>query len=139
MEKTKLEQKLKARRIQPTAMRMLILDFLIQHNEALGLSDLEDHFTRSDRTTLYRTLKTFHDKGMVHEIHDESGITKYALCSDECNCTYPNDMHAHFYCLECDKTLCLTELTVPPVDLPENYQPSSVNYVINGTCSACAS
>jgi Fur family transcriptional regulator, ferric uptake regulator len=120
-------------------MRLLVLEFLIRHKEALSLSDLEHHFTRSDRTTLYRTLKTFHEKGVVHEIHDDSGNTKYALCSEDCNCSYPNDMHPHFYCSECETTLCLSDLAIPPVELPGNFLPASVNFVINGTCSSCAS
>ncbi len=139
MDKKTLEQKLKARNVQPTAMRLLVLEFLFRNKEALSLSDLEHHFTRSDRTTLYRTLKTFHEKGVVHEIHDDSGNAKYALCSEDCSCSYPNDMHAHFYCSACETTLCLSDLPIPSVELPENFRPASANFVINGTCSACAS
>ncbi|MEX2457345.1 MAG: hypothetical protein WD381_08510, partial [Balneolaceae bacterium] len=57
------EQRLQTRNIQPTAMRMLVVDFLVQHKVAVSLSDLEEHFSHSDRTTLYRTLKTFQEKG----------------------------------------------------------------------------
>lgn len=80
------EKRLKSRNIQPTAMRLLVLDFLTRNRSAVSLADLEESFDRSDRTTLYRTLKTFLEHGLVHQIHDESGTAKYALCAEECTC-----------------------------------------------------
>ena len=129
--------KLESRNIKPTAMRLLVLEYLVEKDEAVNLSDVEHHFSRSDRTTLYRTLKTFEENGLVHEIHDLSGSTKYALCADGCSCTYPKDIHVHFYCNSCQKTFCFPDRTVPAITLPENYQPASGDFVINGTCPAC--
>jgi len=121
-----LVEKLESRNIKPTAMRLLVLEYLV-----------EQHFNKSDRTTLYRTLKTFEDKGLVHEIHDLSGSAKYALCADDCSCTYPDDVHVHFYCNSCKKTFCFPDRPVPSISLPEEYQPLSGDFVINGICPAC--
>lgn len=132
-----LIDKLKNRGIKPTAMRLLVLEYLVEKDEAVNLSDVENHFSHSDRTTLYRTLKTFEENGLVHEIHDLSGSAKYALCADDCSCTYPEDLHVHFYCNSCKNTYCFPEQSVPKIDLPENYQPVSGNFVINGICPAC--
>jgi hypothetical protein len=63
MEKEKCEQILASKKISPTAMRMLTLDFLLKQSAAVSLSDIENYFFRSDRITLYRTLKTFEKKG----------------------------------------------------------------------------
>jgi Fur family transcriptional regulator, ferric uptake regulator len=131
------EKKLQARNIQPTAMRLLVLDFLEHQQKAVSLADLEEHLSRSDRATLYRTLKTFHEHGLVHQIFDNSGNAKYALCSDDCTCSYPDDMHVHFYCTVCEKAYCFQQLSIPEIELPENFKPDSVNFVINGTCAAC--
>jgi len=139
MQAKQLEEKLQARDIQPTAMRLLVLDYLVKRDAAVSLSDLENHLNRSDRTTMYRTLKTFQENGLVHQIHDDSGNTKYALCRDDCTCTYPDDMHVHFYCSRCEKTYCFPHLNIPEMDLPGSFEPKSVNFVVNGTCPACSS
>lgn len=132
-----LEAKLMRRQIQPTAVRLLILDFMIRCGVAVSLSDLEEEFPRSDRTTLWRTLNVFHDHGLVHEIHDESGTRKFALCEDDCHCAYPADMHPHFHCSECSRTYCFSDVRIPEMKLPETFHPTSVNFVINGTCPSC--
>ncbi len=54
-----LESILIAKQITPTAMRLLVLEFLLKQKTAISLSDLEKEFERSDRTTLYRTLIVF--------------------------------------------------------------------------------
>lgn len=120
-------------------MRLRVVNYMIQHRAAISLADLEKVFTRSDRTTLYRTLKTFEEQGLVHQIHDEGGSTKYALCADDCTCTYPDDTHVHFHCNNCDETYCFTDLSAPKVTLPAGFHALSGNFVINGTCSPCAS
>ncbi|NBC03475.1 MAG: transcriptional repressor [Bacteroidetes bacterium] len=132
-----LIEKLEKRSIKPTAMRLLVLEYLVQKDEAVNLSDVEQHFSKSDRTTLYRTLKTFEDKGLVHEIHDLSGSAKYALCADDCSCAYPEDVHVHFYCNSCKKTYCFPDRSVPSISLPDDYQPVSGDFVINGVCPTC--
>ena len=132
------EQRLESRHIQPTAMRLRVLRYLSDRRAAVSLADLEQHFSKSDRTTLYRTLKTFQEHGVVHQIYDESGSTKYGLCAENCTCSYPDDMHAHFYCSSCDNTYCLQKLSIPNVDLPDGFSPSYGNFVITGSCPDCS-
>ena len=79
-----LDKTLKQKEIRPTAMRLLVLDYLRQQKAAVSLNNLESFFHRSDRITLYRTLKTFEVKGLVHHIDDGSGSVKYALCPEDC-------------------------------------------------------
>jgi len=119
-------------------MRLLVVDYLIQRKAAVSLSDLENHFSHSDRTTLYRTLKTFQENGLVHQIHDESGVSKYALCAEDCTCSYPDDMHVHFYCTSCENTFCFPHLSIPTFDLPDQFIPSKGNFVITGDCPSCS-
>ncbi|MEX0773108.1 MAG: transcriptional repressor [Balneolales bacterium] len=133
-----LEQRLLLRKIQPTSMRLLVLDCLVQQEAAVSLSDLEKLLSRSDRITLYRTMKTFEEKGLVHQIHDNSGIAKFALCATDCSCSYPDDVHIHFYCSPCDTTYCMPQLSVPHFDLPENFRADSGNFVISGHCPSCS-
>jgi len=133
------EERLQSRDIQPTAMRVMILNFMLQQKAAVSLSDLESRFSRSDRTTLYRTLQTFREKGLVHQIFDQSGSSKYALCAEDCSCSYPDDMHLHFYCSNCENTFCFTDQSIPAFDLPSGFTTAHGNFVITGKCSSCSS
>ena len=55
----------------------------------------------------------FEENGIVHQIEDGTGITKYALCEPGCNCEIEQDLHLHFRCSNCNETVCLTEHKIP--------------------------
>lgn len=124
--------------IRPTAMRVLIYKFLLEKQAAAALTDIENHFEQSDRTTLYRTVKTFEEKGIVHQIDDGTGIAKYALCEEGCNCEMETDLHLHFHCNTCDETICLTNHKIPHINLPEGFIAENANLVIKGVCDKCS-
>ncbi|MEQ8420735.1 MAG: transcriptional repressor [Arenibacter algicola] len=135
---TEIEKKLENNGIRPTAMRILIYKFMAQKEVAIALTDIEDAFVKAERTTLYRTLKTFEDKGIVHHIDDGTGISKYALCEQGCNCELDQDLHLHFHCSNCDKTVCLTDHKIPHINLPNGYIAEDANLVITGICEKCS-
>jgi Fur family ferric uptake transcriptional regulator len=135
---TEIEKKLENNGIRPTAMRILIYKFMAQKEVAIALTDIEDAFDKAERTTLYRTLKTFEDKGIVHHIDDGTGISKYALCEQGCNCELDQDLHLHFHCSNCDKTVCLTDHKIPHINLPDGYIAEDANLVITGICEKCS-
>ena len=131
-----LEHKLKDNSIQPTAMRLLVLKFLTEQNKAVSLQDSEKAFEKSDKSTLFRTLKTFEKNTIIHSIEDGSGHLKYALCLEGCSCS-PVDLHYHFHCNICKETFCLTEVNVPTIELPKNFEMQQANMVIKGICGNC--
>ena len=90
-----LENKLTQKGINPTAMRLLVLEKLSQQKAAISHKELTALFDRADATTLFRTLKTFLKHKLIHTIEDGTGLIKYALCQEGCTCT-PNDLHSHF-------------------------------------------
>lgn len=120
-------------------MRILTFRFMARKKAAISLSDLETFFEKSDRTTLYRTLKTFEENGIVHQINDGNGIPKYALCQDGCDHQVHNDLHLHFHCKQCEETHCLTEHLIPQINLPEGYLVQDMDLVVNGLCDKCTS
>jgi len=136
MNDKKKEALLHSRNIKPTAMRELVLDVLSRQTAAIGLPELEAHFEKADRTTLYRTLKTFEEKKLIHKIVDGTGSVKYALCSETCECE-PEDLHVHFLCDKCERTYCLYDIPVPTINLPSGFQLEGVNMVVNGICASC--
>ena len=76
----KEENILKDRKIKPTAVRLLVLRQLMEIDKAVSLKDLEQILVHSDKSTIFRTLKTFEQQRLIHSIADGSGVTKYALC-----------------------------------------------------------
>lgn len=124
--------------IRPTAMRILVYKTLSKQKTAISLTDLENDFEAVDRTTLYRTIKTFEKNGVVHAIEDGTGITKYALCPPFCNSEEHKDLHLHFHCEICEETTCLTDYSIPKIRLPKNYNVRDVNLTVSGSCAKCS-
>ena len=132
-----VEKILAHKQVRPTAMRLLVYKFLAAKERAVTLTDIENAFVKSDRTTLYRTIKTFSENGIVHQIEDGTGVAKFALCEDGCNCDIENDLHLHFHCNVCNQTQCLTDRKIPQIKLPAGYKAIDVNLVVKGVCNTC--
>lgn len=132
----KLENRLNKSDIKPTAMRILVLQYLTEQTKAVSLSDIETAFERADKSTLFRTLKTFEKSKLIHSIEDGTGHLKYALCLEGCSCS-PIDLHYHFHCNKCKETFCLTTLNIPNIELPKNFEMQQANMVIKGICANC--
>jgi len=123
--------------VKPTAMRLLILRYLISNKVMASLTDIENHFYKSERTTLYRTLKTFVDNNIAHKVEDGTGITKYAICPENCHCSIDSDLHVHFHCNICGETTCLPDNKIPSLNLPKTFILEEINLVVKGTCDKC--
>lgn len=131
------EQKLIQKNVNPTAMRILVMDLLLEQNCAISLSEIEKGLLPADRITIYRTIKTFEEKGLVHVINDGTGSPKYALCLDECSTSEHHDLHVHFYCISCKETSCLPDSKIPAVSLPDGFSSLETELVVKGICKQC--
>ncbi len=132
----KIENELTQRHIKPTAMRILVLQYFMEQTRAVSLQDIELSFVNADKSTLYRTLKTFEKNKLVHTIDDGTKQLKYALCLSTCQCE-AIDQHYHFHCLNCENTYCLTSLNIPTIELPQDFTMKQANLVIKGRCANC--
>jgi len=133
-----IEKLLNDHKVRPTAMRILIYKFMAKKERAITLTEIEQAFVKSDRATLSRTIKTFETSTIIHQIDDGTGVPKYALCEPGCNCEIDQDLHIHFHCTNCDETVCLTDLKIPNINLPEGYIAENVNLVVKGVCEKCS-
>lgn len=131
-----LESRLEDRNIRPTAVRLLVLKELVESQTALSLKELEGKFERADTATLYRTLKTFEEKKLIHSIDDGSGSVKYALCEEGCECA-TGDQHVHFHCSSCGETFCFSQSKIPAIQIPSGFRAMSANMVYKGICPNC--
>jgi Fur family transcriptional regulator, ferric uptake regulator len=124
--------------LKSTACRNEVLQLFLNIPQALGQSDIEKNIDPGfDRVTVYRTLKTFLDKGLIHKVLDDAGTTKYALCN-ECGENNHNHEHVHFKCNNCGQTLCLDKIAIPVINLPEGFKITEKNILVHGTCKNCS-
>ena len=136
METAILTEQLKKKAINPTAMRLLILDQLSKSEVAMSVDDLELALETADRVTIYRTLKKFEENNLVHPIEDGTGALKYALCETNCQCT-TEFTHAHFHCNKCNQTYCLRNIQLPEIKLPKNFEAEQSSFILKGICDKC--
>ena len=125
-------------KIRSTEIRRQVLNvFMDVPDKALSNQDIEEHFDKIDRVTLYRVLKTFEESGLIHQAIDGSNKTKYAYCTDGCTTHHHHDEHAHFYCTQCETTNCLEMVNVPVVKVPKEYLLQDAQLVLSGLCKNC--
>ena len=130
---------LKDFRLRTTQTRQEILHLFLRSDYALSHGDIEKEIDSSlDRVTVYRTLKTFLDKGLIHKVLDDEGSLKYALCNEACSVAGHHHNHVHFKCTLCGQTNCLTNVEIPTVKLPKGYRAKEINLLIQGVCEACS-
>jgi Fur family ferric uptake transcriptional regulator/Fur family zinc uptake transcriptional regulator len=90
-----------------------------------------------DEVTLYRTLATLVEAGLVHSVHGIDGVWRY--------CPQPVEQpgcpgnHAHFLCTRCGSMRCLVEEPMPRVTVPRGAVVHGRHFLAHGLCAACSS
>jgi Fur family ferric uptake transcriptional regulator len=133
------EDILKNSALSVTASRKRILEIFLSADNALAHQDIETKCAEQyDRVTIYRTLQTFLEKGIIHNIPSTDNMVRYALCNETCITSgHHHDNHVHFKCDDCGKTVCLDDVNIPAVNLPKGYTMKEINMVVNGICKSC--
>lgn len=129
---------LKKNQLSVTESRKKILELFIHSKGALAHGDIEklssEHF---DRVTVYRTLQTFVEKGIIHSIPTADNSVRYALCKDDCSAGHHHDNHVHFVCDKCSTMFCLDHVHVPAVEVPSGFLTKQTDVLISGICPNC--
>ena len=128
---------LKSNKLRVTPVRKDLLSIFIDSKVALSNQDIEDQLQEVDRITLYRTLKSFQEKGIIHRAFDGTDTARYAACSDGCNAHAHHDEHLHFHCSVCDNTFCVDEIKIPKLEMPKGFTAQKTNIVVDGICEKC--
>ena len=133
-----IQQLLKRNQLSVTDSRSKILELFLQQNGALAHADIEKKSGASfDRVTVYRTLQTFVEKGIIHTIPTTDNSVRYALCKDNCSEGHHHDNHVHFICLKCGTTLCLEEVVAPEIKIRKGFSVNEIEVVVKGICMDC--
>lgn len=129
---------LKRNQLSITEARKKILSLFLHEPGALAHAAIEKKTgEKIDRVTVYRTLQSFLEKGIIHAIPTSDNSIQYALCKDDCSQGHHHDNHVHFICSECRKTICMEGVDIPSVRLPSGFQPTEWQMIIKGICKDC--
>jgi Fur family ferric uptake transcriptional regulator len=123
--------------LRRTNIREQILTLFLRQDRALSKSDVETHLGEIDRITLYRTLKAFEEKGIIHQALDGTDNPKYALCPEECGSEEHQHNHAHFHCRNCNDTFCIDDVSLPNFRELKGHRVDQVELVVQGVCEGC--
>lgn len=136
--KTRIEHLLRSNQLSITGSRKMVLKLFMENDVALDHAAIEKGTgEKYDRVTIYRTLQSFVEKGIIHPIPTNDNSTVYALCK-ECDHGFHHDNHVHFVCSKCNNTQCLDDVLVPEVKLPDGFLPYATQMTVTGTCKKCA-
>lgn len=134
----RISQTLLRHELRQTPVRRAVLQVLADSPFALSGHEIEQKIgAETDRITLYRTLKTFEENGLVHRVIDTSDVVRYAACSIECSAHEHFDNHVHFKCTACQHIYCLNQVAVPAVTLPAKFEAKTRDYLLAGVCREC--
>jgi Fur family transcriptional regulator, ferric uptake regulator len=135
---TDIKDILKRNKLSVTASREKILNLFLEQTGALAHGDIEKRAgEKFDRVTVYRTLQTFVEKGIIHTIPTADNSIRYALCKDDCEEGHHHDHHIHFVCTNCNNTYCLDNVVTPEIKLPQGYAARQIEVVVEGICRDC--
>jgi len=135
---TDIKEILKRSQLSVTASREKILHLFLEEAGALAHGDIEKKAgEKFDRVTVYRTLQTFVEKGIIHTIPTVDNSIRYALCKDNCAEGHHHDHHIHFVCIKCRNTYCLDDIVTPEIKLPVGYSSSHIEVIVDGVCKNC--
>ena len=134
---------LKARRILKTAKlyctagRVAVLRILLKADKPLRQDQIAQRLSaRSfDRVTIYRTLESLLEVGLVHKAFLDERARHFELAR---NCS-ETQCHPHFTCTSCGSTHCLTEMSIPKVKgTHKGFLIHRQQTRLEGLCPACA-
>jgi Fur family ferric uptake transcriptional regulator len=135
---TRVDDILRRNSLSVTESRKKILNLFLNVSGALAHGDIERKAgEKFDRVTVYRTLQTFVEKGIIHTIPTTDNSVRYALCKDNCTEGHHHDNHVHFICLKCGSTLCMEDVIVPEIRMSKGYSVNEIEVVVKGICLNC--
>ncbi len=136
LNENKYTELLVSHHIKPTTNRILVVKTLYSATRPMSLSELEGRILTINKSGIFRALILFKEHRLLHVIEDGSEGVRYELCMSHDKAS-DDDMHVHFHCERCGKTFCLDNTGIPPVELPDGYAMTTVNYVVKGICPEC--
>jgi Fur family ferric uptake transcriptional regulator len=129
---------LKAASVRATSARIAVLSHLLKKSCPVSHGDLwkKKRIRSFNRVTVYRTLLTLQERGIVHAVQGTDGVWRFcAHDPEQAGC--PGN-HPHFICTRCRRMYCLLGQRMPFVEVPEGTEVKAKQLVVYGYCPECA-
>mgnify|MGYP002813940016 CR=1 FL=1 len=132
----KSESMLASASLYKTAPRVAVLDVLLNAGRPLTQGQIVQRLGKGpfDKVTIYRTLESFCEAGLVHKVflQDRCGYFEPAQ-----NCT-EKQCHPHFTCTSCGGTSCMTDISLPMAKSPhKGFVIRRQRVQLEGLCPKC--
>ncbi len=121
--------------LTPSVQRVAILAWLVEHPEhptaECIYNALRHRLLKLSRATVYNTVRTFVDRGLVSKVYIEEYELRY-----DANVA----AHAHFKCKVCGAVMDLGDVPhdlAQTVALPDGYRSDALAVTLWGCCPAC--
>lgn len=122
--------------LRPTKARSEVLEALLGAGRSLSHAELAEILPGLDKVTVFRSLKTLRDSGLLHSVRSLDGVLRYVVNpSGVKGCP---GSHPHFLCLDCGTLNCLEGQELPRIDVPVGAEVRGKQFLVYGTCAACA-
>jgi Fe2+ or Zn2+ uptake regulation protein len=128
---------LKAAKLYRTPSRIAVVKVLLRSTTPLTQDQISTTLgqRKLDRVTVYRTLSSLVETGLVHKAYLDKRAWHFEL-ADRCGRV---QCHPHFTCRGCGLTKCLTEFSVPLVKgLKKGFVIHRQQVRLEGLCPDCA-
>jgi Fe2+ or Zn2+ uptake regulation protein len=111
--------------LRVTKARLAVLQFILQSRRAVSHADVESGLDDQhiDRVTLYRTLDTLADAGLLAKSIGSDRVARFV--------PIPRGDHR-------GRLYCLPAKPPKPAALPEGFEASNVELNVHGVCADCA-
>ncbi len=127
---------LHTRNLKVTNNRIEVLNAIEEYDKAIPYSKIQKQVDSIDRVTLYRTLNSLIESGLIHKVSVENDETFYAICSQQCTTKEHNHQHVHFKCTICNEVSCVQSNSIETLNLP-GYKIESFEIQAKGVCYSC--
>lgn len=125
--------------LRNTPIRLDMLNLFINANKALSSKTLIKKLgNKYNRVSIFRTIKSFVEKGIIHSIPIAKDYVVYSICRNNCREGNHLDQHYHFYCNICEHTYCMNDFYFDQGILPAGYNTERINILLEGVCKKCS-
>lgn len=126
---------LAARGVRPTQQRIAVYHYLLAHRTHPSADAIYQALSREfpvfSRTTIYNTLNTLADAGLISVINIRADEQRFDACTED---------HGHFLCSVCDT---IYDVPVDEARLsslcPDGFACTHSHVYFHGVCPRCAS
>ncbi|MGA2323978.1 MAG: transcriptional repressor [Sedimentisphaerales bacterium] len=135
--KERIDNLLDSVKMKRTGPRRTILEILLAGNRPQTADEIVSSIGKigPNRVTVYRTLESMVDAGLVHKAFVEERSQHYEL-ADKCT---EHQCHPHFVCTGCGRTSCLHDVSVSmATSTPVGFIIQRQQVRLEGLCPKCA-